>query len=39
MLMLLDQYGCWNNCSSFDLNNDGYIGVEDVLLFIEFSAQ
>jgi hypothetical protein len=39
MQMLLNQYGCLNDCSSFDLNNDGYIGVEDVLLFIEFSAQ
>jgi hypothetical protein len=37
--MLLNQYGCLNDCSSFDLNNDGYIGVNDVLLFILFSAQ
>jgi hypothetical protein len=39
MQMLLNQYGCLNDCSSFDLNNDGYIGVEDVMLFIEYSAQ
>jgi hypothetical protein len=39
MQMLLDQYGCITNCASFDLNNDGYVGVEDVMLFIEFAAQ
>jgi len=39
LLLLLDQFGCLNNCDAFDLNGDGYIGVEDVILFIEFSAQ
>jgi photosystem II stability/assembly factor-like uncharacterized protein len=39
MQMLLNQFGCLSECASFDLNNDGYIGVEDVLLFIEYSAQ
>jgi hypothetical protein len=39
MQLLLDNYGCMENCGAFDLNSDGYIGVEDVLLFIEFSAQ
>ena len=39
MQLLLDNYGCMENCGPFDLNGDGYIGVEDVILFIEFSAQ
>jgi photosystem II stability/assembly factor-like uncharacterized protein len=39
MQLLLDNYGCTENCSTFDLNGDGYIGVEDVVLFIEFAAQ
>jgi hypothetical protein len=39
MQMLLDNYGCTENCSTFDLNGDGYIGVEDVMLFIEYAAQ
>jgi hypothetical protein len=39
MQMLLDNYGCIENCSTFDLNGDGYIGVEDVMLFIEYAAQ
>jgi hypothetical protein len=39
MQQLLEHYGCMENCSAFDLNNDGYVGVEDILLFIEFAAQ
>jgi hypothetical protein len=39
MQLLLDNYGCMENCGPFDLNGDGYIGVEDVLLLIAFSAQ
>lgn len=39
MQLLLDNYGCIENCSTFDLNGDDYIGVEDVMLFVEFAAQ
>lgn len=39
MQMLLNEFGCFTNCSLFDLNNDGYIGVDDVILFIEFSSE
>ncbi|MFM2200832.1 MAG: hypothetical protein RL040_32, partial [Bacteroidota bacterium] len=39
LLLLLEQFGCLNECDSFDLNSDGYIGVDDIILFIELSAQ
>jgi hypothetical protein len=39
MQLLLNNYGCTENCSAFDLNGDGYIGVEDVMLFIEYAPQ
>jgi photosystem II stability/assembly factor-like uncharacterized protein len=38
MQLLLENYGCMENCSAFDLNNDGYIGVDDIILFIELSS-
>ena len=38
LLLLLEQFGCLNECDSFDLNNDGYIGVDDIILFVELSS-
>jgi hypothetical protein len=39
LMLLLEQFGCLNDCENFDLNDDGYIGVDDIILFIELSAQ
>jgi photosystem II stability/assembly factor-like uncharacterized protein len=39
LVLLIDQFGCLNDCDTFDLNNDGFVGVDDILLFIELSAQ
>jgi photosystem II stability/assembly factor-like uncharacterized protein len=39
LVLLLEQFGCLNDCDSFDLNSDGFVGVDDVLLFIEMAAQ
>jgi hypothetical protein len=39
LVLLLEQFGCLNNCDSFDLNSNGYIGVDDIILFIELSAE
>lgn len=39
LVLLLEQFGCLNDCDSFDLNSDGFVGVDDVLLFIEIAAQ
>ncbi len=38
MLLLLEAFGCLNDCGEFDLTGDGIVGVNDLLLFIEMAA-
>jgi photosystem II stability/assembly factor-like uncharacterized protein len=38
MLLLLEAFGCLENCGEFDLTGDGIVGVNDLLLFIEMAA-
>jgi len=38
MLLLLEAFGCLDDCGEFDLTGDGIVGVNDLLLFIEIAA-
>jgi photosystem II stability/assembly factor-like uncharacterized protein len=38
MQLLLDAFGCLDDCGQFDLTGDGIVSVADLLLFIELSA-
>ena len=38
MLLLLEAFGCLDDCGEFDLTGDGIVGVNDLLLFIEMAA-
>jgi photosystem II stability/assembly factor-like uncharacterized protein len=38
MQMLLNAFGCLEGCAQFDLTGDGFVGVNDILLFIELST-
>jgi hypothetical protein len=35
LLTLLDVFGC-DNCPSGDLNNDGIVSVQDILIWLSF---
>lgn len=38
MLLLLEAFGCLDECGEYDLTGDGIVGVSDLLLFIEMAA-